>query len=60
MPSNTLHPSLDDRDKMLHWGTAPPVLFSAQEGLRKGPTFKVLGLMYYLSKNLSGEQTQLR
>lgn len=59
MPSNTLYPSLDDRDKILHWGTALPILFSAQEGLRKGPTFRVLELMYYLSKNLSGEQIRL-
>lgn len=59
MPSNTLHPSLDDGDKMLHWGTALPILFSAQEGLRKGPAFRVLELMYYLSKKLPGEKTQL-
>lgn len=36
MPLNTLHPSLDDRDKMLHWETAVPILFSAQERAEKG------------------------
>lgn len=43
-----------------HIGKAAlPILSSAQEGLEKGPTLRVLELTYHLGKNLFGEQTQV-